>query len=494
MNFDDIEIDGERYELRRAGERVAVEPKVFDLILFLAGNPNRLITKDELIENVWQGRIVSDASLSSAVKSARRALGADVADSRIKTVRGRGFRMELPEEQSAVAEAPSPPRAARVFAQPSFAILVPEGSESWVDDVRRKILAAVARVPFVTPAAPMVLRQIEARGPDDLARALGPGFALDIAVSGAGEKTRLSCLLFDTSSGLTIWTHEAGPFDPSGDTTGMLRDMIVRLEPQLVRATHATLAGKDLPADPRALTMQALGTLSLKGWNRSSFREAETLLRDALDTDAPHPFTYAALALVTALGQEIGMTAPAPDRLEEAISFADRAVDLDGLSPLILGFAGCALCDAGQALRGKTLLQRALDIDADNPQAKAALGTQLLREGEMQAGIAFLSDAIANSARDTQLAVWRSILAMALLRQGDTDAAFQEATHAVAADDRTHLSRVVLAVVLLLNGNTAGALDAWRDAVRVTSDLTPEEMQGLIGRRGVEALRELTGN
>ena len=69
MNFDDVEIDGERYELRRAGEKVAVEPKVFDLILFLAGNPNRLITKDELIENVWQGRIVSDASLSSASRT-----------------------------------------------------------------------------------------------------------------------------------------------------------------------------------------------------------------------------------------------------------------------------------------------------------------------------------------------------------------------------------------------------------------------------------------
>ena len=111
----------------------------------------------------------------------------------------------------------------------------------------------------------------------------------------------------------------------------------------------------------------------------------------------------------------------------------------------------------------------------------------------MQGGIAFLSEAIANSARNSQLAVWRSILATAQLRQGDIDAAFEEATRAVAADDRTHLSRVVLAVVLLARGDTAGALDAWRDAVRVTSDLTPEEMHGLIGRRGVAALRGLTG-
>ena len=74
MTFDDVEIDLARYELRRAGARVPVEPKVFDLIAYLAGNANRLISKDEMIEHVWSGRIVSDAALSSAIKSARAAL------------------------------------------------------------------------------------------------------------------------------------------------------------------------------------------------------------------------------------------------------------------------------------------------------------------------------------------------------------------------------------------------------------------------------------
>ena len=91
MKFDDIEIDTDRYELRLAGKPVTVEPKVFDLIRFFAENPNRLISKDELIENIWDGRIVSDAALSTAIKSARRAMGeTDVRDSRIRTVRGRG--------------------------------------------------------------------------------------------------------------------------------------------------------------------------------------------------------------------------------------------------------------------------------------------------------------------------------------------------------------------------------------------------------------------
>lgn len=491
MNFDDIEIDLERFELRKGGAAVAVEPKVFDLIRFFAENPNRLISKDELIDTVWQGRIVSDAALSSAVKSARKALGDEgAASSRIRTIRGRGFLLEL--DEAPTEEASVRPSSSGIFVQPSLAVLLPEGAEGWGAEVQRRLSAAMGRVPFVTVAAPMLLRQINARGPADLARALGPGFALDISASGSGAACRMDGLLFDTATGNTIWSFETPRFDPEADLAEVLRDLVVRLEPQVVRATHAALSGKALPSDPRALTMQALGTLSLKGWNRVAFSEAEALLRKAVAVDEELPFAWAALSLITALGQEVGLAEPEPARRAEAIGYADRAVDLDGMSPLILGFAGCALCDAGQPLRGKTLLERALELDAGNPQAMAALGTQLLREGEVDRGVPLLAEAIASSARDTKLAVWRSVLAMAYLGMERLDDALEEARLAVAADDQTHLSRVVLTLVLLMTGDTSKAVAAWQDALRVTPDLVPSEMAGLIGRRGVEALTALS--
>jgi DNA-binding winged helix-turn-helix (wHTH) protein len=90
-----FEVDSDRYELRRDGSVEAVEPLVFNLILFLARNPNRVISRDEVIEAVWSGRTVSDATVASAIKSARRALG-DSGDSQnyIRTVRGRGFEFQ----------------------------------------------------------------------------------------------------------------------------------------------------------------------------------------------------------------------------------------------------------------------------------------------------------------------------------------------------------------------------------------------------------------
>ncbi|HJR20025.1 MAG TPA: transcriptional regulator, partial [Dongiaceae bacterium] len=93
LRFGDVEIDLEAFELRRGGALVAIEPQVFELVSYLARNAGRLVTKDELIDSVWKGRIVSDAAVASRIKSARRAIGDDGEQQKwIKTVHGRGVR------------------------------------------------------------------------------------------------------------------------------------------------------------------------------------------------------------------------------------------------------------------------------------------------------------------------------------------------------------------------------------------------------------------
>jgi DNA-binding winged helix-turn-helix (wHTH) protein len=93
FRFGDFEIDIARQELRRAGRRVAIEPQVFDLLVHLVRNCDRIVTKDELIETIWQGRIVSEAALSSHISAARRAIGdSGQSQSLIRTQHKRGFR------------------------------------------------------------------------------------------------------------------------------------------------------------------------------------------------------------------------------------------------------------------------------------------------------------------------------------------------------------------------------------------------------------------
>jgi hypothetical protein len=76
FHFDKFLLDTDRRELWGGnGVVVHVEPQVFDLLLHLAQNANRVVTKDELIERVWNGRAVSDAALNSRINAARRAIG-----------------------------------------------------------------------------------------------------------------------------------------------------------------------------------------------------------------------------------------------------------------------------------------------------------------------------------------------------------------------------------------------------------------------------------
>jgi pimeloyl-ACP methyl ester carboxylesterase/DNA-binding winged helix-turn-helix (wHTH) protein len=105
--FDDFELDTARYELRGGGTVIRVEPQVFDVMTQLVGNHERLVTKEELFDNVWGGRFVGEAALTSRIKAARRALGDDGESQRyIRTVRGRGYQFvgTLIEPVVAIAE------------------------------------------------------------------------------------------------------------------------------------------------------------------------------------------------------------------------------------------------------------------------------------------------------------------------------------------------------------------------------------------------------
>ena len=91
--FDDFELDSERYELRRSGENLHVEPQVFDLLLFLVLHRDEVVSRDQLFHTIWEGKVVSDATLNSRIKSVRQLLGDDGKRQRfVQTLPRRGLR------------------------------------------------------------------------------------------------------------------------------------------------------------------------------------------------------------------------------------------------------------------------------------------------------------------------------------------------------------------------------------------------------------------
>ena len=98
--FEGFELDTERRRLLQGSEEIDVEPRVFDVVAYLAQHPDRVVAKEELLDELWGDRFVSEWALSTAVKHARRALGDSGTTQHIlKTSHGRGYRMVVPVER-----------------------------------------------------------------------------------------------------------------------------------------------------------------------------------------------------------------------------------------------------------------------------------------------------------------------------------------------------------------------------------------------------------
>ena len=93
FSFKDFALDGERRELRARGTIVPIEPQVFDLLVYLIQNRDRVVSKDDLIASVWAGRIVSDSTLDSRINAVRRAIGdSGEQQALIRTIPRKGIR------------------------------------------------------------------------------------------------------------------------------------------------------------------------------------------------------------------------------------------------------------------------------------------------------------------------------------------------------------------------------------------------------------------
>jgi DNA-binding winged helix-turn-helix (wHTH) protein len=130
--FEDYCLDANRRELKRGSELVPTGPKVFDLLLFLVRNREQVVTRDDLLEAVWEGRIVSDSTLTTHINAVRKAIGDTGKEQRlIRTVSRKGIRFvgeiveeELPERASVTESEIASERPALALPDaPSIAVL-----------------------------------------------------------------------------------------------------------------------------------------------------------------------------------------------------------------------------------------------------------------------------------------------------------------------------------------------------------------------------------
>src|SRR6476659_785679 len=106
FHFENHALDIERRELRRGSELIAMEPQVFDLLTYLLQNRDRVVTKDDLIAEVWSGRIVSESTLTSRINAVRKAVGDSGEKQRlVRTFARKGLRFVASVRESEIASA-----------------------------------------------------------------------------------------------------------------------------------------------------------------------------------------------------------------------------------------------------------------------------------------------------------------------------------------------------------------------------------------------------
>ena len=248
--FNNYMLDCQRRELRAGDVLVALEPQVFDLLVYLIENRDRVVSKDDLIASVWAGRIVSESTLTSRINAVRRAIG-DTGEKQscIRTFARKGFRFVALVEATDTAGQMAGVEAGPALAlpqKPSIAVLPfsnmsgDAADDSFADVVTEEIITALSRVRwfFVIARGSAFAYKSRDIDPNDIARELGVRYILMGSVRRAGDRIRVTAKLIDGSNGSRVWarSYDRALSDIFSVQDDITQTIVGGIEPELGRA------------------------------------------------------------------------------------------------------------------------------------------------------------------------------------------------------------------------------------------------------------------
>src|SRR5580692_10056108 len=360
LSFGDYEIDVERRELRRAKTPVHVEPQVFDLLVYLVQNCDRVVSKDDLIASVWGGRIVSDSTLTSRINAARKAVG-DSGDAQrlIRTIARKGIRFvgEVrveggggPPRAGGLADdvgersrqAPSLPDRPAIAVLPFTNMSGDPEQEYFSDGISEDIITALSKLRwfFVIARNSSFIYKGKAVHMKQVAAELGVGYVVEGSVRKRGDRVRITAQLNDVSTGSHIWAerYDRDIADVFAVQDEITEAIVAAIEPQLYAAENFRAQRKPPNSlDAWDLVMRALS----HHWRvtRQDNLVAQALLEKATTIDPNYGQAYGMLATSHTFSAHMGwadmaMAAPIAER---AAAAAILAVSEDPWAHFALG-------------------------------------------------------------------------------------------------------------------------------------------------------------
>jgi len=473
--FGEHSLDTGLRELRRGVDPVALEPQVFDLLVHLLLNHDRVVSKDELLSAVWNGRLVSDATIDSRIKAARRAVGdSGEAQRIIRTVPRKGVRFVVPvQAHTAAAPVRTPPSPA-LPDRPSIAVLPfanmsdDPGQDHFADGMVDDLITALSRLHWLFVIARNSSFAYTGRAIDvrQIAEELGVRYIVEGSVRRAGEHVRVTAQLIDAESGRHVW---ADRYDQAVTDIFAVQDAItdtisVVLDPEISHAERER-ARRRPPENLGAWELYQRGWWHLLRRNRENLAEARALLREAIALDPNFSSAHAALAISAFWLITHGLTTDAEVTRAELLGEATRAVELDPRDPLAQSALGVACMEHGE--HGKAIAAHciATTLNPNSALGQWCYGYALSRAERYAEAVERFDAAMRLSPRDPAMWSYLTLRASALYQLGDYQAA------ATAARDATRAPVVDLIWPLVHLAASLGRLGQCEEAARAIESL-----------------------
>lgn len=390
--FGAFELDLARVELRTRGELLSLEPQVFALLALLVENHDRLVSKDEIIEKVWDRRVVSDAAVASRIKSARKALGDDGKSQRfVRTIHGQGFRFVAEVKAFRGSTAHSNPyvdsdsesrdvisiahQLERV-SRPSIAVLPfrmvgeRERYATLASALPDELISELSRLRWLFVTARGSSFRLRAdREFSDVGRLLGVRYCLSGAIEVLDRRLFVVVELVDTLDSGIVWADRfSGRIDDVHSMRDEIRGRILTALDIQIPMHEATLARLAAPDDLDAWSAYHLGLQHIYRFNRIDNAAAAQLFQRAVTLDPRFARAHAGLSFVHFQTAFMHYSDDIGSQIRQARQCAERGVSLDPLDPFVNFTMGRSYWLEGDLESSLSWLDRATSISPNYAQ------------------------------------------------------------------------------------------------------------------------------
>jgi TolB-like protein/Tfp pilus assembly protein PilF len=494
--FENYALDTDQRELRRGAEPIAVEPQVFDLLLFLIRNRARVVSKDDLIAEVWNGRIVSESTLSSRITAVRQAIGDSGEEQRlIRTAARRGFRFVGDVREGQVSCAPSTHAEGGAGEQevksiaaatqtpapglpdkPSIAVLPfqnlsgdPE-QDYFADGIVEDIITALSRLRWLFVIARNSSYSYKGRQIDlkQVGRELGVRYICEGAIRKAGSRVRITARLIDSEKGVHLW---ADRFDRRLTDIFAIQDevtakIVAVLAPEMT-AAEITRAHRTSPGSVSAWDAYLRALPLMRQYTKAAIKDAIALLENAIALSPNFSAAHARLSACRTQTAYFSWEESGRDAITEALKLALRAIALDPEEPLAFDALASARQFLGEKQKAEEAARRAIELSPTCTAAYGTLITVLASQGRTEEALACFAQSERTSPRDIDRAGRLNGLVLTYFAANRYEEALAALEQYISLRPNHYGGHMLRAATLALTGQIAEAGHAREQLLRV---------------------------